>query len=104
MIGLEGLLLLPEDWLKQGVYFTFGQYIHKGLIPNLFPEGQHEGMYNTADATLWFSTHSIVIFCIVVTGKHFSGFSILSLTLSSFIWKAHSLVLVWIKRWAAEAG
>ena len=25
-----------------------------GLIPNLFPEGQHEGLYHTADATLWY--------------------------------------------------
>jgi predicted glycogen debranching enzyme len=24
------------------------------LIPNLFPEGDKEGLYNTADATLWF--------------------------------------------------
>jgi predicted glycogen debranching enzyme len=24
------------------------------LIPNLFPEGQKEGLYHTADATLWF--------------------------------------------------
>ncbi len=25
-----------------------------GLIPNLFPEGKTEGLYHTADATLWF--------------------------------------------------
>jgi predicted glycogen debranching enzyme len=25
-----------------------------GLIPNLFPEGRREGLYHTADATLWF--------------------------------------------------
>ena len=25
-----------------------------GLIPNLFPEGEKEGLYHTADATLWF--------------------------------------------------
>jgi predicted glycogen debranching enzyme len=25
-----------------------------GLIPNLFPEGENEGLYHTADATLWF--------------------------------------------------
>src|SRR5207244_8453172 len=25
-----------------------------GLIPNMFPEGEQEGLYHTADATLWF--------------------------------------------------
>ena len=33
---------------------TFAHYIRNGLIPNLFPEGQKEGLYHTADATLWF--------------------------------------------------
>ena len=25
-----------------------------GLIPNYFPDGKNEGVYHTADATLWF--------------------------------------------------
>src|SRR5262249_33989703 len=33
---------------------TFAHYIRHGLIPNLFPEGKNEGLYHTADATLWF--------------------------------------------------
>src|SRR5262249_14880699 len=33
---------------------TFAHYVRDGLIPNLFPEGQKEGLYHTADATLWF--------------------------------------------------
>jgi predicted glycogen debranching enzyme len=33
---------------------TFLHYVKDGLIPNLFPEGQNEGLYHTADATLWF--------------------------------------------------
>jgi predicted glycogen debranching enzyme len=33
---------------------TFGHYVRNGLIPNLFPEGQKQGLYHTADATLWF--------------------------------------------------
>jgi len=33
---------------------TFAHYIRHGLIPNLFPEGRNEGLYHTADATLWF--------------------------------------------------
>jgi predicted glycogen debranching enzyme len=28
--------------------------VRDGLIPNLFPEGNREGLYHTADATLWF--------------------------------------------------
>ena len=33
---------------------AFARYIRDGLIPNLFPEGENEGLYHTADATLWF--------------------------------------------------
>jgi predicted glycogen debranching enzyme len=33
---------------------TFLHYVRDGLIPNLFPEGENEGLYHTADATLWF--------------------------------------------------
>jgi predicted glycogen debranching enzyme len=33
---------------------TFGHYVRDGLIPNMFPEGTREGLYHTADATLWF--------------------------------------------------
>ncbi len=33
---------------------TFGHYVRDGLIPNMFPEGTKEGLYHTADASLWF--------------------------------------------------
>jgi predicted glycogen debranching enzyme len=33
---------------------AFAHYVRDGLIPNLFPEGRNEGLYHTADATLWF--------------------------------------------------
>ena len=33
---------------------TFAHHIRDGLIPNLFPEAKTEGLYHTADATLWF--------------------------------------------------
>jgi predicted glycogen debranching enzyme len=33
---------------------TFARYVRDGLIPNMFPEGEQEGLYHTADATLWF--------------------------------------------------
>lgn len=55
MISLEGLTLMTgrEDearWILR----TFAHYIKDGLIPNMFPEGQNDGLYHTADATLWF--------------------------------------------------
>jgi predicted glycogen debranching enzyme len=33
---------------------TFGYYVRDGLIPNMFPEGERQGLYHTADATLWY--------------------------------------------------
>jgi len=36
------------------ILYTFTHAIRDGLIPNLFPEGGREGLYHTADATLWF--------------------------------------------------
>ncbi|RJQ65516.1 MAG: glycogen debranching protein [Desulfobacteraceae bacterium] len=55
MISLEGLTLCTgrstdAAWILR----TFAYYIRDGLIPNLFPEGQIEGLYHTADATLWY--------------------------------------------------
>lgn len=55
MISLEGLTLTTgrhneAAWILR----TFAQYIRDGLIPNLFPDGEAEGLYHTADATLWF--------------------------------------------------
>ena len=55
MISLEGLTLAtgraPEArWILR----AFAHYVRDGLIPNLFPEGEKEGLYHTADATLWF--------------------------------------------------
>lgn len=55
MISLEGLTLTTgrlneARWILR----TFSHYIKEGLIPNLFPEGEKEGLYHTADATLWY--------------------------------------------------
>ena len=55
MISLEGLTLstgrpLEARWILR----TFAHYVRDGLIPNMFPEGQNQGLYSTADATLWF--------------------------------------------------
>jgi len=55
MISLEGLTLATGRISEAGwILRTFAQHIQDGLIPNLFPEGSKEGLYHTADATLWF--------------------------------------------------
>ena len=55
MISLEGLTLLTgRQGEARSILHTFAQYVRDGLIPNLFPEGESEGLYHTADATLWF--------------------------------------------------
>jgi predicted glycogen debranching enzyme len=55
MISLEGLTLTTgrereASWILR----MFAQYVQDGLIPNLFPEGEKQGLYHTADASLWF--------------------------------------------------
>jgi Glycogen debranching enzyme len=67
MISLEGLTLTTgrhheAAWILR----TFAYYVRDGLIPNMFPEGEKEGLYHTADATLWFF-HAIDRY-IAVTG------------------------------------
>ena len=59
MISLEGLTLCTGR-AEEGaaILRTFARYVRDGLIPNLFPEGEQEGLYHTADATLWF-VHAI---------------------------------------------
>jgi predicted glycogen debranching enzyme len=55
MISLEGLTLLTGRHAEAGYLLrSYGRYVRDGLIPNLFPEGETEGLYHTADATLWY--------------------------------------------------
>jgi predicted glycogen debranching enzyme len=55
MISLEGLTLSTGRYAEAAwILRTFSHYIRDGLIPNLFPERRTEGLYHTADATLWF--------------------------------------------------
>jgi predicted glycogen debranching enzyme len=55
MISLEGLTLTTRRFREAAsILRTFASYIRDGLIPNLFPEREQEGLYHTADATLWF--------------------------------------------------
>ncbi|MBI2869250.1 MAG: glycogen debranching enzyme family protein [Chloroflexi bacterium] len=55
MISLEGLGLVTGRYTEAGwILRTFAYYIADGLIPNMFPESEAEGVYNAADATLWY--------------------------------------------------
>ncbi len=55
MISLEGLTLTTGRADEAGyILRTFAHYVRDGLIPNMFPDGKNEGLYHTADATLWF--------------------------------------------------
>lgn len=55
MISLEGLALVTGRHADaERILRAFARHVRDGLVPNLFPDGSHEGVYNTADATLWF--------------------------------------------------
>ena len=55
MISLEGLTLVTgRHDAARAILHTFAHHVRDGLIPNLFPEGGNDGLYHTADATLWF--------------------------------------------------
>jgi predicted glycogen debranching enzyme len=55
MISLEGLSLTTGRQRESAfILRTFAHYVRDGLIPNMFPDGSNEGLYHTADATLWF--------------------------------------------------
>ena len=54
MISLEGLTLLTGRYREaEWILKTFANAAKDGLIPNMFPEGKNDGLYHTADATLW---------------------------------------------------
>lgn len=55
MISLEGLALATGRIQQAGsILRMFAHHVRDGLVPNLFPEGANDGLYHTADATLWF--------------------------------------------------
>ena len=67
MISLEGLTLetgRAKD--AERILRNFAHHVRDGLIPNMFPEGEHHGLYHTADATLWF-VHAVERY-VAVTG------------------------------------
>ncbi|MEO8704920.1 MAG: amylo-alpha-1,6-glucosidase [Kofleriaceae bacterium] len=55
MISLEGLTLATGRVAEAGsILRMFAHHVRDGLVPNMFPEGANQGLYHTADATLWF--------------------------------------------------
>ena len=53
MIALPGVTLATKRYEDaKSILSTFLQYEKDGLVPNLFPEGTQEPMYNTVDAAL----------------------------------------------------
>ncbi len=55
MISLEGLThVTGRKTEARWILRTFADYVKNGLIPNMFPEQRKQGIYHTADATLWF--------------------------------------------------
>lgn len=55
MIALPGVCISTRRYEDaESILRTFARYERKGLMPNLFPEGKSEPMYNTVDAALLF--------------------------------------------------
>lgn len=55
MIALTGCCISTgrlED--AKNIFRTFMKYCRRGIMPNMFPEGENPPMYNTADASLLF--------------------------------------------------
>ena len=55
MISFTGLCLETgrfED--AKSILLSFAKYIKNGLVPNMFPDGGEDPLYNTADASLWY--------------------------------------------------
>jgi predicted glycogen debranching enzyme len=55
MISLDGLTLQTGRVEEAALILqTFASYVKDGLIPNMFPDVESQGLYHTADASLWF--------------------------------------------------
>ncbi len=55
MIALPGITMVTGRFEEcKSILRTFAKYVHKGLLPNLFPEGDCNPMYNSVDAPLLF--------------------------------------------------
>ncbi len=59
MIAFQGLTLVTKRFDDaREILESFSRYVHNGLIPNLFPEGDEPPKYNTVDASMWYF-HSV---------------------------------------------
>lgn len=55
MIALPGITMVTGRFEEcKSILRTFAKYVYKGLLPNLFPEGDCNPMYNSVDAPLLF--------------------------------------------------
>lgn len=55
MIALTGCAVTTKQFkTAKSILRTFMKYCYKGIMPNLFPEGEDAPMYNTVDASLLF--------------------------------------------------
>ncbi|MDE7323799.1 MAG: amylo-alpha-1,6-glucosidase [Lachnospiraceae bacterium] len=55
MIALAGATMVTGRFAEcKSILQTFAKYVKNGLLPNLFPEGDENPMYNSADAPLLF--------------------------------------------------
>jgi predicted glycogen debranching enzyme len=55
MISLVGCCISTRRFEEaKNIFRTFMKYCRKGLMPNMFPEGENEPWYNTVDASLLF--------------------------------------------------
>lgn len=55
MIAFEGLCLATKRFEEaSSILKSFAVYEKNGLIPNMFPDGGQEPLYNTVDASLWY--------------------------------------------------
>ncbi|MCR4437008.1 MAG: amylo-alpha-1,6-glucosidase [Clostridiales bacterium] len=55
MIAFTGLTLVTRRFDDaREILLTFAQHVRDGLIPNMFPDGGTEPVYNSVDAALWY--------------------------------------------------
>lgn len=55
MIAFTGLTLCTKRFREaEEILLTFAQYIHNGIVPNMFPDDNMPPLYNTVDASLWY--------------------------------------------------
>jgi predicted glycogen debranching enzyme len=55
MIALPGLTLtLGRPEIARRILGTFGRFVDRGMLPNVFPDAGESPEYNTVDAALWY--------------------------------------------------